>query len=36
LWWIPWLTIVLASCVEPFLAVRQTWEPASVARLADD
>jgi hypothetical protein len=36
LWWIPWLAIVLASCVGPFLAVRQTWAPASVARLADD
>jgi uncharacterized membrane protein len=36
LWWIPWLAVVLASCGGPFLAVRETWEPPSVARLADD
>jgi hypothetical protein len=28
LWWIPWLAIVLASCVGPFLAVREAWTPA--------
>jgi hypothetical protein len=36
LWWIPWLAIVLASCVGPFLDVREAWTPAAVTSLADD
>jgi hypothetical protein len=36
LWWIPWLAIVLASCVGPFLAVREEWTPAGAAGPADD
>jgi hypothetical protein len=36
LWWIPWLAIVLASCVGPFLAVRERWIPAAATRLGDD
>jgi hypothetical protein len=35
LWWIPWLAMILASCVGPFLAVREAWTPAPAAGPAD-